>query len=99
MSVVLDPVEVETRIIHVLIDFTDRDVLDVGCGDGRVTWRIAQGTRSVLGIDPSNEAIEAAKASMPARLRHKVAFQVADVTTAVLPYAAFDIVVLPWSLC
>jgi 2-polyprenyl-3-methyl-5-hydroxy-6-metoxy-1,4-benzoquinol methylase len=99
MSVALDPEEAETRIIFSLIDFTDRNVLDVGCGDGRLTWRFAAATHSVVGIDPSNEAIEAAKASTPAGLRSKITFQVADVTTALLPHAAFDVVVLSWSLC
>jgi 2-polyprenyl-3-methyl-5-hydroxy-6-metoxy-1,4-benzoquinol methylase len=99
MSVSRDPEEAETRVIHALIDFTGKDVLDVGCGDGRLTWRFAQATHSVLGIDPSAEAIEAAKASTPAGLRSKVTFQVADVTTALLPRAAFDVVVLSWSLC
>jgi 2-polyprenyl-3-methyl-5-hydroxy-6-metoxy-1,4-benzoquinol methylase len=71
MSVSLDPEEAETRTIHSLIDFTDRDVLDVGCGDGRLTWRFAPATHSVLGIDPSAEAIATAKASTPAGLSRK----------------------------
>jgi 2-polyprenyl-3-methyl-5-hydroxy-6-metoxy-1,4-benzoquinol methylase len=99
MSVSLDPEEAETHIIHTLIDFTDRDVLDVGCGDGRLTWRFAQASRTVLGIDPAVDAIETAKASTPGGLRGKVSFQVADVTTAQLPHAAFDVVMLSWSLC
>lgn len=99
MSVSLDPEEMETRTIHTLIDFTGTDVLDVGCGDGRLTLRFAEGIHSVLGIDPSDEAIAKAKASTPAGLRSKVTFQVADVTTALLPQATFDVVVLSWSLC
>jgi ubiquinone/menaquinone biosynthesis C-methylase UbiE len=99
MSVSLDPEEMETRTIHALIDCTGTDVLDVGCGDGRLTWRFAERTHSVLGIDPSDEAITMAKASTPAGLRGKVTFAVADVTTAQLPQAAFDVVVLSWSLC
>jgi ubiquinone/menaquinone biosynthesis C-methylase UbiE len=99
MSVSLDPEETETRTIHTLIGFTGTDVLEVGCGDGRLTWRFAEHTHSVLGIDPSDEAIARAKASTPAGLRSKVTFQVADVTTAQMPEAAFDVVVLSWSLC
>jgi 2-polyprenyl-3-methyl-5-hydroxy-6-metoxy-1,4-benzoquinol methylase len=99
MSRLLDPEEAETRVIHALIDFTGKDVLDVGCGDGRLTWRFARGAHSVLGIDPSAEAIETATATTTAGLRRKVTFQVADVTIAPLPYAAFDVVVLSWSLC
>jgi 2-polyprenyl-3-methyl-5-hydroxy-6-metoxy-1,4-benzoquinol methylase len=99
VSMIQDPEEAETRVIHALIDFTGTDVLDVGCGDGRLTWRFAQRTHSVLGIDPLAASIETARASIPAGLQTKVAFQVADVTTAELPQAAFDVVVLSWSLC
>ncbi|HLY30882.1 MAG TPA: class I SAM-dependent methyltransferase [Ktedonobacterales bacterium] len=99
MSVLLDPEETETRVIHALVDFTNADVLDVGCGDGRLTWRFAERAHSVLGIDPLAASIEKARASVPARLRARVTFQVADVTTAELPQSAFDRVVLSWSLC
>lgn len=99
MSVLLDPEEVESHVIHTLIDFTGTDVLEVGCGDGRLTWRFTEYTHSVLGIDPLAESIETARASIPSDLHTRVTFQVADVTTAELPQAAFDVVVLSWSLC
>jgi 2-polyprenyl-3-methyl-5-hydroxy-6-metoxy-1,4-benzoquinol methylase len=38
-TVAFDPEATETRVIHRLIDFTGKDVLDVGCGDGRMPWR------------------------------------------------------------
>lgn len=99
VSVALDPEEAETRVIHELVDFADKDVLDVGCGDGRMTWRFAQQARSVVGLDPLAESIEAARATAPNELHAKVSFQVADITTAELPRAAFDVAVLSWSLC
>jgi ubiquinone/menaquinone biosynthesis C-methylase UbiE len=99
MGVVLDPEEVETRVINALIDFTNTDVLDVGCGDGRMTWRFAPPTRSVRGIDPEAKSIATARASVPAELAEKATFQVADVSIMELPPAAFDVVVLSWSLC
>jgi ubiquinone/menaquinone biosynthesis C-methylase UbiE len=99
MGVALDPEETETSVIRELVDFTGRDVLDVGCGDGRMTWRFAASTRSLLGIDPAAESIAAARASIPDELRAKVRFEVADITTAELPAAAFDVAVFSWSLC
>ena len=99
MTALLDPEEAETRVIHDLIDFAGRDVLEVGCGDGRMTWRFAEQTRSVLGLDPVATSIEQAQLNTPARLRSKVTFQVADITTAQLPTEAFDVVALSWSLC
>lgn len=99
MGVALDPEETETSVIRELVDFTGRDVLDVGCGDGRMTWRFAASTHSILGIDPAAASIAAARASTPDELRAKVRFEVADITTAEAPVAAFDVAVFSWSLC
>jgi len=45
-------------------DFAGKRVLDVGCGDGTYTLEIATrcGTKTIEGIDPAPEAIEAARA-------------------------------------
>ena len=94
-----DPEREETRVIHDLVDFAGADVLEVGCGDGRLTWRYASDARSVLAIDPDASAIDGARASLPDDLRHIVTFETADITNAPLPAAAFDVVVLAWSLC
>jgi cyclopropane fatty-acyl-phospholipid synthase-like methyltransferase len=50
MTVLRDPEQAETRAIHELVEFAGMDVLEVGCGDGRLTWRYAERTRSVLAI-------------------------------------------------
>jgi ubiquinone/menaquinone biosynthesis C-methylase UbiE len=99
MTALLDPEEAETRVIHDLIAFANKDVLDVGCGDGRMTWRFAHQARSVLGLDPLPASVERARRTTPAHLRSKVRFRVGDITAALLPAAAFDVVALSWSLC
>ena len=98
MAVALDPEHAETRAIHDLIDFSGTDVLEVGCGDGRLTWRYADRTRSVLALDLDAAAIKQARASLPEPLQHTVTFQVADITSVKLPPAAFDVVVFSYSL-
>jgi 2-polyprenyl-3-methyl-5-hydroxy-6-metoxy-1,4-benzoquinol methylase len=101
MAVLRDPEEAETQAIYELVDFAGADVLEVGCGDGRLTWRYAERTRSVLALDPDPAAIEQARASLahlPEQLRQTVTFQVADITSADLPSEAFDVIVLAWSL-
>ncbi len=99
MSIALDPEQAETHAIHALVEFTGADVLEVGCGDGRLTWRFAERTRSVLALDPAAPAIATAQANCPEPLRQKVTFRTADITTAALEPAAYDVVVLSWSLC
>ena len=101
LAVLRDPEEAETRAIHELVAFAGADVLEVGCGDGRLTWRYAERTRSVLALDPDAAAIEQARASLaalPDHWRHTVTFQAADITNVELPAQAFDVVVLASSL-
>jgi trans-aconitate 2-methyltransferase len=60
------------------LSFTRRErVLDVGCGDGRITAAIARqlSAGSVLGIDPSPRMVEAARGVASARAR----FEIGDV--------------------
>ena len=99
MSVLLDPEEAETRVLHELIDFTGKDVLEIGCGDGRMTWRFAASARSVLALDPVAQSIAEAQTVAAAQSRSNVRFQVADITTAMLPRGTFDVAVFSWSLC
>lgn len=98
MAHVIDPEGVETRAIHDLVDFDGARVLEVGCGDGRLTWRYAERTASVLAVDLNAEKIEIAKRETPAPLRGKVSFAVEDMTAANLPENSYDVGILSYSL-
>jgi ubiquinone/menaquinone biosynthesis C-methylase UbiE len=98
MAFLLDPEGAELRVMHDLASFAGKDVLEVGCGDGRLTWRYAAAARSVLGVDPKADAVARAAADTPDGLRGRVSFLAADVTTCALPAGAFDVAVLAWSL-
>lgn len=69
-------------------------ILDVGCGDGKITAQIASRARggSVVGIDPSQDMISFAQGHFgPARLPN-LRFQVADARS--LPFQnEFDLIV------
>lgn len=85
--------------MHGLVDFKGKDVLEIGCGNGRLTWRYADGVATVLALDPQEPAIKLAQEHTPEALRSRVTFQVADITTIDLSEDAFDIALLSWSLC
>ena len=73
-----------------------RDLLDVGCGRGRLARELVGPGRRVLGIDPSAGMIEAAKeanAGVPG-----LEFAEADFLTARLPAESFDFVCFVASL-
>lgn len=98
MSFRIDPQGVETRVINDLVDFDGLRVLEVGCGDGRMTWRFAERAASVLALDVDEEKIEEAKQSTPAHLASIVRFETTDITQTQLPPDSFDSAVLSYSL-
>src|SRR6516165_7644867 len=61
-------------------------VLDVGCGDGKITAEIAGRLPrgSVLGVDPSHDMIAFASSHFGAPVRANLRFEVGDVRR--LPY-------------
>ena len=93
-----DPEGVETRAVHGLVDFAGKDVVEVGCGDGRLTWRFADAASSVLAFDPGETEIATAREQTPAALRGRVTFQVADMASIALAAGAYDVGVLSWSI-
>ena len=73
-------------------------VLEVGCGDGRLTFAYASRARSVLAIDPDKGRIAAARRRLSRELEGSVRFEIADVVDLQQPPAAFDAVFLSHSL-
>ena len=94
----IDPEGVETRVIHELIDFVGKDVLEIGCGDGRMTWGFADVAASVLAFDPNESAIATAREQTRDALKAKVSFHIADTTNIKLAQGAYDVVVFSWSI-
>ena len=73
-------------------------VLDLGCGEGRLAFGVAQLAKEVTGLDPDAELIaSAADRARGAGLRN-IRFEVGAGQS--LPYAdgAFDVVILSWTL-
>lgn len=100
MSFSTDPEGTEIAVIHELVDFSGKTLLEIGCGDGRMTWRYAEQTASVLALDTNQEKIERAIRNTPEALRSKVRFMVADITDPelALPQDAFEVAILSHSL-
>jgi ubiquinone/menaquinone biosynthesis C-methylase UbiE len=98
VPLVIDPDGVELVTMRQLVDFRDRHVLEIGCGEGRMTFWYADEAASALAIDPEAELIEQARAAMPERLRRRVRFEAADAAEIELPEREFDLALFSWSL-
>ena len=98
MPVLPDPEDTETKALHDYVDFSDKRVLEIGCGDGRLTWRYADRAAHIVAIDPKAEDIEIAIEECPAELRDKIEFRAARLEELDLPAEKFDLALLSWSL-
>lgn len=98
MAPTLDPEGAHLAALRRLFDFRGRRVLEVGCGEGRLTSGIAEQARSVSAFDPDAGRVAEARATLPAELAAKVSFAVATAEEFEIERHAFDVVVFSWSL-
>ena len=95
---VVDPDGVELATIRELVDLKGLHVVEIGCGDGRMTFGCAEEAASVLAFDSDEELVRKARASTPRALRDRIRFEVGDATEIELPAAEFDLALFSWSL-
>jgi 2-polyprenyl-3-methyl-5-hydroxy-6-metoxy-1,4-benzoquinol methylase len=96
VAILHDPAHAELAAIRtVLPSFSRRRVLEVGCGDGRLTQRYASEASAITAIDPDANAIAECRAALtsPHVTLHAIGFE-----QFVAPPSSFDIVILSWSL-
>ncbi len=101
MAVILDPEKNETRALFEMVDFEGKQVLEIGSGDGRLTWLYADRAAHVTAIEPFAKSLDKANESLPGELKGHVSFQNISFEdfAAASEAAAFDAVILSWSLC
>ena len=95
---VIDPEAAEMAALRALGGIANARVLEIGCGDGRLTFRYAPAANSVLAIDSRDEAIAKAKSTLPADLAEQVRFEVGSALELDQPPASFDVGLLSHSL-
>ncbi len=95
---VLDPEGAHAAAARRLVSFDGRRVLEVGAGEGRLTFALAGETRSWLATEPRAESVEVARRTMPRALDRTVRFAVAGGAEAPGSPGEFDLVFFSWSL-
>lgn len=98
VSRVIDPEGAHLAALHRLGDFRGRRILELGCGDGRLTVQIATEAAFVLAFDPDEEAVEQARRTLPADLGGRVAYKVASGAQIEVEPTSFDLALFSWSL-
>ena len=95
----IDPEGYDLAFMKKHVSLEGKDVLEIGCGDGRLTFQYARLARNVTAVDPSPKAISAAKKRLPKELRGRLRFRVASGESLPVQDGSFDIVIYAWSLC
>jgi len=94
----VDPEGVELRALAKLAPVDGLRVLELGCGEGRLTFQIAPAATLVFAVDPDEERVNAARAALPSNLADKVELVVAGATEIDSPRTEFDLALFSWSL-
>lgn len=88
----------DVSLIRNLCTLKDKRVLEVGCGDGRITFSLAPHCRSIVGVDLDPIFIEAANQRLHAGEEQNIQFLEMDAGQLQLSDETFDAVLFPWVL-
>lgn len=97
MTLLKDPEGNETRYLRKFADFQGKRVLEIGCGEGRLTWRYASASTLTVGLDPDRNALRVARIDRPSDLTDKVRFVNSQAERLPFRKETFDIALLAWS--
>lgn len=88
----------EIRVLGGAARFRDKDILDIGTGNGRLVFDVARYAHRVVGIDPNEEALRSARQRAGSLGLRNVRFCPGNATTLDLGRERFDIAIFSWSL-
>jgi ubiquinone/menaquinone biosynthesis C-methylase UbiE len=89
---------VELRLIQRFVAIEDRSVLEIGCGDGRLTRQYAPLASKVVAIESDATKIRIARRRAADEGVTNVSFRVGNAERTRLGGGPFDIALFSWSL-
>ncbi len=99
MPLVMDPAGSEIRALQKDVRWKGKRVLEIGCGDGRLTLRMAAfGPSHIEAIDPDAARVRVARKSQPAHYRNRIRYHVGHSGRLGYQPNQFDIVIFSWAL-
>jgi ubiquinone/menaquinone biosynthesis C-methylase UbiE len=98
MPIQKDPEGIEILKLENIVDFSGRHVLEIGCGDGRLTSKYGPLAARVTAIDPDSAVLRTASSNLSANLKPTSSFTRASAIDLPFPAQQFDLALLSWSL-
>jgi ubiquinone/menaquinone biosynthesis C-methylase UbiE len=93
-----DPDRVEQAAIAAAVDFGGKRVLEVGCGDGRLTRFAAERAAYVYAFDPNRDEVDKAQEALSSETPARVRFAVHTAEALNVERERFDLALCGWSL-
>jgi 2-polyprenyl-3-methyl-5-hydroxy-6-metoxy-1,4-benzoquinol methylase len=98
MTLRIDPEQNEIRALKSVANWRGKDVLEVGCGNGRLTLRLARLGANIRAVDPDPKLIRTARKNLPERFAGRVRYQVGNAEQLKYSNDTYDLVVFSWVL-
>lgn len=88
----------EIALFQRCLPIEDSKVIEVGCGDGRVTFALSTHCREILGVDLDARLIESARMRLGDSKLTNISFAVMDAQALEIDSDSVDIALYPWVL-
>ena len=98
MALRIDREKNEIAALKAVTSWRGKRVLEIGCGSGRLTRRLASLGPQIDALDPQQNLIDFARLDLPKSYAPRVAFNVGKSSHLQFPKDTFDIAVFAWSL-
>jgi ubiquinone/menaquinone biosynthesis C-methylase UbiE len=92
------PFGMEVRLIQHFVRLKGRSVLELGCGDGRLTRQLAPLASNVVAVEPDPARIAEARRAAASEGISNVTFRVGSAERLRIGGGHFDIALFSWSL-
>lgn len=94
MAIKRDPRQLEIKHLTEIVNWNDKCVLEIGCGDGRLSALYSNIARQVVGIDLNMNVLRL----VPQKQLANADFIQGDATKTPFTEKTFDIALFAWSL-
>ncbi len=99
MPLVMDPAGSEIRALQKALEWKGKRILEIGCGEGRLTLRLAAfHPRHIEAIDPDGARIRVARKNLPAQYARLIGYHVGHAERLRYARDQFDIAIFAWAL-
>jgi ubiquinone/menaquinone biosynthesis C-methylase UbiE len=99
MPLVIDPAGSEIRALQKATSWRGKRVIEIGCGEGRLTLRLAElGARQIEALDPDVKSVRKARKQLSSRHNKRVTYHIGRAGRLKYPDDLFDIAIFSWAL-